>query len=433
MAASFYHGALMVRRRVHILGMFVLLLIALFGLYALLFYTRDIQERTVSGEIREGMWGPFELERHLLLLRTQVERIRLGDRVSLNDYQQRREIALSRVIAVRDLSRGNPTFDETQLDLVAQIEETIALYKTIPSDTLPSAAVAEQILSLLDTVLEDAHDLLNIRRQVENLARDNAAKSVNTMTTILSVNFALFILVGIGFYWMAIRGARATEQTNRQLRAYAEQAEELATVKERNRIAREIHDGLGHNLSIIHTKLGAALSIFDHDQERSKVMLEQVEYLTEEALDDTRESVKALRTPINDKPTLVEAFSQLVEKSSDAGVPTRLRITGTPRALTDDIERCLYRVTQEALTNVRKHANASQVDVTIEYSPDGLIYLIVQDNGEGATMGEDGLGVVGAQGYGLRGIRERIEQLNGKIKFHSLVGKGFTVEIEVEA
>lgn len=217
------------------------------------------------------------------------------------------------------------------------------------------------------------------------------------------------------------RLAAELQEANQQLRAYASQVEELATTKERNRLAREIHDSLGHYLTALNMQLGAAQAVLATDQEQALDALDKAQQLAQEGLADVRRSVAALR----DRPTggrsLPEAIAACVAEMEATGVVTALQVAGTARPLDARHELTLFRAAQEALTNARKHAHASRVDLLLDYSDPGGVRLAVSDNGVGtATTGG---------GFGLLGVRERVTLLGGEMHVDTEVGKGLVLAI----
>lgn len=214
---------------------------------------------------------------------------------------------------------------------------------------------------------------------------------------------------------------RELEEANEKLRAYAAQAEELATTRERNRLAREIHDGVGHYLTVVKTQLDVAAALCAADPARAKSNVEKAAKLTGEALDDVRRSVGTLRTDAN-RPPLPEAIRQLVAHGEHSAT---VAVEGEPRALPAATEHALYRATQEGLTNIRKHAGATATLVVLDFRDSGRVRLEVSDNGRGAA------GTAG--GYGLTGIRERVELLGGKVDAANRLEGGFALRVEIPA
>jgi signal transduction histidine kinase len=212
------------------------------------------------------------------------------------------------------------------------------------------------------------------------------------------------------------------EEANVQLAAYATQAEELAMTQERNRLAREIHDNLGHYLTIVNVQIEATKVVMDSDPGRALDALNKAQELTQKGLARVRESVAALReSPVSNRP-LSEAIASLVEEAQSAGIVTEFRVAGEPLALEHKVTLAIYRAAQEGLTNVRKHARASRVDVLLDFQP-SEVRLEVKDNGVGAA--ETG------RGFGLLGIRERMQLLGGRLEISTEVGKGFCLTANV--
>ena len=212
------------------------------------------------------------------------------------------------------------------------------------------------------------------------------------------------------------------ERANQLLRDHAAQTEDLATTRERNRVAREIHDGVGHYLTVVKTQLDAAAALLPAQPDRAREAVMTAAKLAGEALDDVRRSVGALRTEAA-RPPLPEALRVLME---ECGLPVTVRVEGAVRLLPPGIEHALYRAAQEGLTNVRKHATATTAEVALDFRVADRVSLAVIDNGRGAPGGKSG-------GFGLLGIRERIEVLGGRVESGNRSAGGFSLTIEVPA
>ncbi len=245
---------------------------------------------------------------------------------------------------------------------------------------------------------------------------------------------AVALMYGTGIVFVVVftriavseRKARAElAEANRRLREHAAQVEDLATTKERNRLAREIHDSLGHYLTVVNVQIGAAQAIFTQDQGRALDHLSKARSLTQEGLAEVRRSVAALRASPTESRPLPEALAKLVEQWNATGVRARLVVAGTPRLLTPQADLTLYRAAQEALTNVGKHARASRVAITMDYNNAGSVRLRVEDDGVGSGDSDGG--------FGLLGVRERAQLLGGEVRVRTGVGKGFALEVELPA
>jgi signal transduction histidine kinase len=216
---------------------------------------------------------------------------------------------------------------------------------------------------------------------------------------------------------------RALVAAHEQLRDYALQAERLATAQERNRVARDIHDGLGHALTVVQMQVKAARAVLPAESAADPVLAKAQEQ-AETALAEVRRSVSALRGPRLDPP-LPEALQALAEETSAAGVPTLLAVSGTARPLPDDTREALFRAAQEGLTNARKHAGARHIDLTLDYA-DAAVCLEVRDDGEAATAAS-------STGFGLVGLRERAEHVGGRLVAGAAADRGWVLRIEVPA
>jgi signal transduction histidine kinase len=213
-------------------------------------------------------------------------------------------------------------------------------------------------------------------------------------------------------------------EANTRLRGYAAQAEELATTQERNRVARDIHDGLGHHLTVVQMQVQAARAVLPTDPAKADALLAGAQQQSTEALAEVRRSVAALRAP-RSRPPLGDALAALAADTTAAGVLTELTVTGAVRALPPDTEESLFRAAQEGLTNVRKHAAAGRARVVLGYGGDGTVRLEVCDDGRGTAAATDGAG------FGLLGVRERAARLGGSVEVESAPGSGTTVRVAV--
>jgi signal transduction histidine kinase len=219
----------------------------------------------------------------------------------------------------------------------------------------------------------------------------------------------------------AERLAAQLETANQQLAAYASQVEELAAAQERNRLAREIHDNLGHYLTIVSVQLEAAKTTFRSDPERALNALSKAQDLVRKGLAGVRESVAKLRVSPVENRTLQDAILSLVEETQASGIIIELKLLGNPKAVDEKTGLALYRTVQEGLTNIRKHANASNAEISLDFLQSGWVGLRIRDDGVGAA---DTSG-----GFGLVGIRERVHFLGGTLDIQTQPGHGFCMEV----
>lgn len=201
-------------------------------------------------------------------------------------------------------------------------------------------------------------------------------------------------------------------QANDQLRDYAENMERMTEMRERNRLAREIHDTLGHTLTGIIMGTDAGLALFDVAPEEAKKRMEVVAQSARDGLTDVRRSIKALRPDTLERFTLEEALKGLVENFR---LTTSAQISYSQEAsdlkLDTDEEDALYRVVQEGLTNAVRHGKADRIEVRIIRNED-VVTVRVRDNGTGSGVTEEG--------FGLRHMRERLEMLGGTMSYGNL-------------
>jgi signal transduction histidine kinase len=221
--------------------------------------------------------------------------------------------------------------------------------------------------------------------------------------------------------------AAELEAANRQLQAYAARVEELSAAEERTRLAREVHDGLGHYLTALNVQAQVVERLLEQDPPAARQALTKMQAMILDALSEARRSVAALRSePLQGKP-LGEALLPLIDESNAEGLATGLYLRGEVRRLPPAVELTLYRAVQEGLTNVRKHAGARRADVELDYQPE-RVTLRLQDDGAGSAVSTSPLDASSGS-FGLFGLRERVHLLHGSLTVHTAPGKGFCLEI----
>jgi signal transduction histidine kinase len=205
------------------------------------------------------------------------------------------------------------------------------------------------------------------------------------------------------------------------------QAREAGVVDERQRMAGEIHDSLAQGLTGIITQAQAAQQVW-HSPERAREHLDRALGLARESLSEARRSVQALRPRQLEEAHLPEALDDLVRTwAHDGGVAVRFDVTGDPVPLSPAIEVALFRVAQEALHNVTRHAGASRVGVALSYLTDEVL-LDVRDDGRGIDAGESQ-----DRGFGLRSMAQRVRSVGGAMQIESASGEGTAISARVPA
>lgn len=216
------------------------------------------------------------------------------------------------------------------------------------------------------------------------------------------------------------------EVSHRQLQAYAEKVAGLAAIEERNRLARDIHDGLGHYLTVINVQLEKAMAFRDRAPEVADQAVRDAKRLAGEALQDVRRSVYSLRN--SEEPfSLVQAVTGLVDNMRRSQFSVDMKIEGSEEGFSHQSLMTLYRAAQESLTNVKKHAQASHTTMSLELG-DQQASLCISDDGQGF---DTGILHEATPYFGLRGVRERLELVGGTLELDSIPGKGTRLTITV--
>jgi signal transduction histidine kinase len=227
----------------------------------------------------------------------------------------------------------------------------------------------------------------------------------------ISLIFTVVWVVGLT---LGRKFAEADEARERAARAEREREQRArdAVAEERARIARELHDVVGHSVSVMTVQASGVRRLLRPDQEREREALLTVERTGREALAEMRRMVGVLRRP-EEAPALapqpsLEHLDRLVEQAREAGLPVDLRVEGKAVALPAGVDLTAYRLVQEGLTNAMKHARATRAEVVVNYG-DGQIEVVVRDDGKGADNG------AGGGGHGLVGMRERVSVYGGEL------------------
>lgn len=209
------------------------------------------------------------------------------------------------------------------------------------------------------------------------------------------------------------------QATHHQLQAYAARAETLAVAEERNRLAREMHDTLGHRLTVAAVQLEGAQKLVERDPAKATKIIGTVREQVLEGLRELRHTVAALRTPLEEELPLRAALSRLTSQFMEAtGIQTELALPATLPELPTNHRQALYRAAQEALTNIQRHAKARHARVEVTWPDDTTISISIADDGIGIEP------TSATNGYGLHGLAERATQLGGALAIQPRTGGG---------
>ncbi|MBP2365249.1 sensor histidine kinase [Pseudonocardia parietis] len=227
----------------------------------------------------------------------------------------------------------------------------------------------------------------------------------------------LVALFAAGLLW------RVRRERIEQARRAVEEERRRRAGEERLRIAQELHDVLGHHVSLINVQAGVALFLMDDDPEQARTALTEIKRASRDLLREMRSTLGVLRGVDEQAPRLptpgLDRLDALLDEAGAAGLPVERRTVGEPRPLPTGVDLAAYRIVQESLTNTRRHAGAASAVVTLRYTPDGLEL----------TVDDDGAGPAGdaTEGTGLTGMRERARSTGGTLEAGPGPERGFRV------
>lgn len=259
-----------------------------------------------------------------------------------------------------------------------------------------------------------------------------AVGEFNTLLTptfaVLVVRTLTFLVVGYIVVWLTNvqrQQRRALAEANQRLAQYSTTLDQLATHRERNRLARELHDILAHSLSSLAIQLEAVKSLWDSDPSQARHMLEQSLVTTELGLAETRRALQALRaSPLEDLGLAMAITAQAQSAAQRAGLHLELHLPEKLYPLSPAVEQDIYRVAQEAIENAARHAQAQNISISLSQADSKLI-LIVRDDGQGFNPEKP----FERDSLGIRGMRERTEMLGGELTVTSQAGQGTTIQL----
>lgn len=246
------------------------------------------------------------------------------------------------------------------------------------------------------------------------------------MLAITAVQMMGFLIIGYSVCALMDKlraQSMALEHANRQLRHYTTTLEKLTISRERNRVARELHDTLAHTLSGLTVQLEATKAYWDVDPKAAQAMVETALETTRDGLRETRRALKALRArPLDDLGLRVALCSMAALAAEGANLRLDCVVAEDLPVLSPDVEQCIYRIAQEAVTNVTHYAGADTLTIRLSCSNDHLT-LAVQDNGHGFDVQQ----AVSPGNFGISGMYERAALAGGDLSIVSVPGEGTTV------
>jgi signal transduction histidine kinase len=244
------------------------------------------------------------------------------------------------------------------------------------------------------------------------------------------IQTVIFLAVGFSISYLMNRlrqQQQSLEAANLRLTHYASTLEHLATSQERNRLARELHDTLAHTLSGLSVQLETVKAYWKVDPEIALSTLEKSLTAAHWGLEETRQALKALRaSPLDDLGLTLAIQTMVEEVAARANLTLNLSIADKMPSLSPDLEQCVYRVAQEAITNVAKHARAKNLTLNLQYV-EGKVMLTVHDDGVGFNVEKDHK----EKHFGLTGMQERAQLVGGELTTTSKPGEGTTVRLSI--
>jgi len=331
--------------------------------------------------------------------------------------------------------------------VLAVLDGTVAVRRLAPRGALVVATVLQMAVWALGVPSSGFAAIILVFTAAADIPHPRGLRAAGVTAGVLTAWTAAGVVYGVAPVYVlpivALTGVGATLAGDnvRTRRAYlveleerAARAEELraaeareAVAEERTRIARELHDVVAHSVGVMVVQAGAARHIAERDPARAAEALGTIERVGRESLQELRRVLGVLRSGPDDttgtapQPDLA-ALDELLARCADAGLAVDLAVDGTPRPVPAGIGLTAYRIVQESLTNVLKHAATRTASVSLAYRPEEIA-IEVSDDGRGAAA------AVGPAGHGLAGMRERAATCGGSLVAGPRPGGGFRVRV----
>ena len=220
---------------------------------------------------------------------------------------------------------------------------------------------------------------------------------------------------------------REVEQRAEEAERTKDEAAQRRAMEERLRIARELHDSLTHSISVISVQAGVAVHLARKRGDEVPPALLAIQEASADATRELRTTLSVLRSVENGAGSGLGQLGSLVERSRAAGLPVTVTVAGAERGLPPEVDRAAYRIVQEALANVSRHAGTARASVLLNYTPHNLVVQVDDDGPDTRTPAATR--PAGA-GLGLIGMRERVTALGGRLHAGPRDGGGFGVHAE---
>jgi signal transduction histidine kinase len=258
------------------------------------------------------------------------------------------------------------------------------------------------------------------RRSLPALAALVLVASLTFLFPEVAAGDTAFAIAACGAAW-------ALGEAARNRRVAIDQEARRAVGEEQARIARELHDVIAHSVSVMVVQAAAADDVFDSQPEQARVALRSIESSGREAMGELRRLLAAVKAgdPESEPQPGLDRLDELVERIRSGGLEVLVRREGEPETLAPGVGLSAYRIVQEALTNTLRHAHASSAEVLVRFD-DGMLELVIEDDGLGAAADETGEG-----GHGILGMHERAALIGGTLEAGPLPEGGFCVRAQL--
>lgn len=273
-----------------------------------------------------------------------------------------------------------------------------------------------------------SNNLFSIRDYIQYYSEAQQQLFFSVYNILESLNILIFILYCINIIneqrntiQEVNEWSRQLQYANDRLKEYNEMTEKMVETRERNRMAREIHDTLGHTLTGVSAGVDACIALLDTDPAQTKKQLELIAQAVRGGIKDVRTSVSELRADALDHFQLDEAIRDMIAKMNLlAGVEVVFRSEVHPFRFSEDEENVIYRIIQEGMTNALRHGKATRIEIDAK-KIDGVLYLKILDNGCGCKEIK--------KGFGTKHMKERVKMIGGSIRFSG--EDGFLIDARI--
>jgi signal transduction histidine kinase len=290
-------------------------------------------------------------------------------------------------------------------------------------------SVGRSVIAGLVFILFLGDQYKHIQNNLPNTSEEQIQLVMHIIAELLIFGLSVFFVLQLTNRVLSERKMRQQlSDAHEQLQEYAQQIEELAAVQERNRIARDIHDSLGHALTSLNIQMQTAGRLWEKEPVQARSFLSQAQELGKTAMREVRQSISTLREDReNDEPLKAKIENLVDDFSRGTGLSVFTNISPNINrcsSISSPIATTIYRITQESLTNIFKYAEATQVHIQLGNSQE-RVYLTVTDNGKGFDPNQN------SAGFGLRGMQERVDAVKGQFQLKTSPGQGCRIQVEI--